>query len=386
LTAPAGRRILEGKGRARRQTPEWETDVARRTLLAVVAVLVGTTACGDAAEHREPRSLPQGPRGLFTVADRLHGVPGKDAVRLAAAPVTPLAGWMTPAASPSPDGRFVAYSTWRRLRADDPLRSWADQGIGDGDALAIPSVRVHDLATGGDALVAEGAYGAVWRADGALAYARGRDTAYRAYRPYETHVVVRKSIEEPEQTWSAEPGRYVPVAWAGDRLVAYRLSEGEHVDTLVLAEPGVERMLVPGGTVVAVSPDGAEAFVEDGAAAGRPRVRIVDVATGETRAAARMDIPVGYGGDWRSDLVVASAGRELRVFRIRDGRIGLERRIALGAFPTEPRFADPEGRRIVASADGHFVECARLAGSCVEHRPGARSEWHRLVYDPSRPR
>src|SRR3712207_8633380 len=35
---------------------------------------------------------------------------------------------------------------------------------------------------------------------------------------------------------------------------------------------------------------------------GQPRVRLLGVATGETRAVAATDVPVGYSGDWRGDL------------------------------------------------------------------------------------
>jgi hypothetical protein len=300
---------------------------------------------------------------------------------------------MSPAAVPSPDGRYVAYNTWRPLRPDDPARSWEEQGIERGDALAAPELRLRDLATGRDSVLADGAYSVAWRRDGALAYARGVERVYRALRRYETELVVRAAPDAPEVTWSAAPGRYVAVAWAGTHLLAYRLSEGEHVDTLVFDEPGRERVLVAGGTLVALSPDGSKAFVEEGAESGRPRVRVLDIASGETVAAAAVDSAVGYAGDWHSDLVVAPAGRALRVFRIGPTDIAVEDEVRLPAFPIEPRFADAEGRRVIASADGRFLDCDRARAGCAELRPdpdargvGPWNAWHRLVYNPSRPR
>jgi hypothetical protein len=194
---------------------------------------------GCGADDRAARSRAEGagPPGLFTVGDRLYGAPSRSPIQLADAPVTPLAGWMSPAALPSPDGRYLAYNLWRKLRADDPTRSWSDQGIEPGDPLAVPQIRLLDLELGGDELLADGAYSVAWRGDGALAYARGVERAYRAFVPYETELVVRTS-GGTEQRWSTQPAQYVAVAWAADNLIAYRISAGEHVDTLVFSRRG----------------------------------------------------------------------------------------------------------------------------------------------------
>jgi hypothetical protein len=292
---------------------------------------------------------------------------------------------MSPAAAQSPDGRYVAYNVWRKLRSDDPTRSWSDQGIEPGDALAVPQIRLVDLERGEDELLVDGAYSLAWRGDGALAYARGVERAYRAFAPYETELIVRKR-DGAEERWSAGPAQYVAVAWAGNNLIAYRIRAGEHVDTLVFGRPGGERLLVEGGTVIALSPDGSQAFVEEGAASGRPRARVVDVVTGETQAALRVRDGLSYAGDWTRDLVVARGRMGLVVFRVRDESIAVVQELPVNQGAREPRFADPAGMQIVALRDtprgAVFLRCDRATRSCsqLESEPG------RLVYNPSGPR
>lgn len=351
----------------------------------MLAAALVSAGCGASRIEERPTPERGQPPGLFTVGNRLHGLPGRSPVRLAAPPVTPLAGWMSPAAAPSPDGHYVAYNVWRKLRSDEPTRSWDDQGIEPGDPLAAPQIRLVDLDLGQDQLLVDGAYSVAWRADGALAYARGIARAYRAFVPYETELVVR-ARDGTEQRWSAEPAQFVAVAWAGNNLIAYRIGAGEHVDTLVFTGPTQERLLVEGGTLVALSPDGSQAFVEEGAASGRPRARVVDVATGETLAALRVRDGLSYAGDWTRDLIVSRSRTGLVVFRVRDESIAVVQELAVDQGAREPRFADPTGRQIVALRDAQqgavFLRCERATRRCsqLESDPG------RLVYNPSRPR
>jgi hypothetical protein len=359
--------------------------VARVRPIALLAAALVSAGCGASRIEERPTPERGGPPGLFTVGSRLYGVSGRSPVRLAGAPVSPLAGWMSPAAAQSSDGRYVAYNVWQKLRDDDPARSWSDQGIEPGDSLAIPQIRLVDLELGRDELLAEGAYSVAWRPDGALAYARGVEHAYRAFMPYETELIVR-ARDGAEQRWSADRAQYVAVAWAADTLIAYRISAGEHVDTLVFDRPGRERLLVEGGTLVALSPDGSKAFVEEGAASGRPRVRVVDVATGETQAALPLHEGMSYAGDWRRDLVVARGRTGLVVFRVREGEIEIVQKLAIDEGAKEPRFTDAAGTEVVATRNTPrgevFLRCDRKTRRCAELRPGSG----RLVYNPSRPR
>lgn len=359
--------------------------MARARQIALLAAALVSAGCGTTRIEERPTPERGGPPGLFTVGNRLYGLPGRSPVQLAGAPVTPLAGWMSPAAAQSSDGRYVAYNVWRKLRADDPTRSWSDQGIEPGDALAAPQIRLVDLELGQDELLADGAYSVAWRADGALAYARGVERAYRAFMPYETELVVR-ARDGAEQRWSAHRAQYVAVAWAANSLIAYRISAGEHVDTLVFGRPGRERLLVEGGTVVALSPDGSKAFVEEGAASGRPHVRVVDVTTGETQAALPLREGLSYAGDWSRDLVVARGRTGLVVFRVHDGAIAVVQELAIDQGAKEPRFTGPLGMEVVASKDTLrgtvFLRCDRKTRRCDE----LPRESGRLVYNPSRPR
>ena len=177
---------------------------ARMTIPLCLFLALAASACGSAQTERGAQ--PPGPRppAVYTVGRTLLGLPGHDRVTLAAAPVTPLAGWLTPVAVPSPDGRFVAYNTWRELREDDPALSWEDQGISAGDPLARPSIRLRDLQTGTDSAYVVGAFSLAWREDGAIAYFKGADRDYRAGVRYVGDVFVRDSVNAPAPALDGE--------------------------------------------------------------------------------------------------------------------------------------------------------------------------------------
>jgi hypothetical protein len=324
-------------------------------------------------------------------------------MRLAAPPVTPLAGWLTPAAVPSTDGRYLAYNSWRELRHDDPKLSWPDQGIETGDALATPSIRLYDSRSGTDEVLAEGAFSLAWRADGALAYFKGAERDYRAGLSYVGDVAVRPSLEGGPEVWSSERARYIVVGWAGTRLVAYREHEGEVLDIVVFDGPGQMRVLAGNSSLVAISPDGSRAFVEQGPAHGRPTVRVLELATGREVAAldlTRVDAAVGwvdYAGDWSADRVIASSTSGLAVFRVARGKISLLKTLRIAASSVaEPRFVDSSGLRAKAWTSvrrgGVFLDCDLAVGACDRTMPLPEARgvygfpaWRRPLYNPSRP-
>jgi hypothetical protein len=380
--------------------------VARTWMASIVAAALAVAACGEDAGTGPGEPTQASPPGLYMVGKSLHGLPGRGRVDLAAAPVVPLAGWLTPAAVPSAGLRYVAYNTWHELRPDDPALSWDDQGIEPGDPLATPSLRLYDSQTGVDTLLEEGAFSLAWRVDGALAYFKGMERDYRAGVPYVGDIVVRPSLAAVPEVWTRERGRYLVVAWAGRRLVAYREREGEALDLLVLDGPGEVRVVAENSALVAIAPDGRKLFVEQGPAQGRPTVRIVDV--GDGRETARLDLAsvdpavgaVSYAGDWAGDLVVASSTTGLAVFRVSEGGIALEQALRVGAGAEagviEPRFTDALGYRISAwtstSEGGVFLDCDRAAARCEQTVPLPRAKgigrfpvWRRPAYNPSRP-
>lgn len=373
--------------------------LTRFALAAVVAV----AGCGDREQglvraQAESGSVP----ALYAVGASVFGLPGGP-IRLEAPPVTPLAGWLTPAAVPSADGRYLAYNSWLELRDDDPMLSWEDQGIEIGDPLATPSIRIYDTRNRTDEELAGGAFSLAWRADGALAYFKGAEPDYRAGVSYVGDILVRGSLAAEPVVWSPERARYIVAGWAGPRLVAYREREGEALDVIVLDGPGRMRVLAAGSALVAISPDGEGAFVEQGPAEGRPTVRALDLASGRETAAldlTRVDPAVGtvgYAGDWQGDRVVASSASGLALFRVTSGNIVLERTLRVEATAVaEPRFGDSSGRRVKAWTSVRraevFLDCDFAVGRCDRLMPLPEAKgvhgfpvWRRPLYNPSRP-
>jgi hypothetical protein len=371
-----------------------------------LSAALAATAIGCRSSQQQGASTLQAqsaktPR-LYTVGARVFGLEGGPA-RLASPPVTPLAGWLTPAAVPSPDGRYLAYNTWTELRADDPGLSWSDQGIEPGDPLATPSLRVYDTRTGGDDLLAAGAFSIAWSGDGALAYFKGAERDYRAGVSYVGDVVVRDSLGSKDTVWSPAPGRYIVVGWAGPHLVAYREYEGEALDVVVFDGPRRMRRLAAGSTLVAISPDGLRVLVAQGPASGRPKIRVLAVADGRQLAAldlTTVDPAVGtvdYAGDWRGNRIVAASASGLATFRVEGKKISLEDTLRVAASSVaEPRFVDDSASTVRAwttvSRGGVFLHCDFEAGSCDRAMPlpdakGVRGfpTWRRPLYNPSRP-
>jgi hypothetical protein len=132
-----------------------------------------------------------------------------------------LMGWNSPIALPSPDGRYIAYNSWRQLVAYDPQRTASSQGILPGDTFGIPSIRVLDTETGEDSLLADGAFSLAWGANGAIAYFQGLAPEYRWMASYPGQVLVKESLEGAPQLWIEDPGEYIVHSWARDELLVY---------------------------------------------------------------------------------------------------------------------------------------------------------------------
>jgi hypothetical protein len=373
--------------------------LASLIFVAAAAATVGCRSSEQVAASTAPVPRAKTPQ-IYTVGPRVFGLEGGPA-RLASPPVTPLAGWLTPAAVPSPDGRYLAYNTWRELRVDDPELSWGDQGIALGDPLATPSLRVYDTTTGADELLADGAFSVAWSKAGALAYFKGFDPDYRAGVSFVGRVVVQDSLGS-KSVWSPELGRYIVVGWAGPRLVAYREYEGEALDVVVFDGPRRMRTLAADSTLVAISPDGERVFVAQGPERGRPRVRVLAVADGRPLAALNLTtVPavgtVDYAGDWRGNRVVAASASGLAIFRVDEAGIALDDTLRVTASSVaEPRFV-PESTSIVrawttVSRGGVFLHCDFEAGTCDRAMPLPDAKgvhgfpaWRRPLYNPSRP-
>ena len=374
---------------------------ARMTILLCLLAFAAN-ACGSAQTERGARPASPRPPAVYTVGRTLLGLPGHESVTLDAAPVTPLAGWLTPVAVPSPDGRYVAYNAWRELREDDPALSWQDQGISPGDPLARPSIRLHDLESGIDRKYVDGGFSLAWRSDGAIAYFKGAERDHRAGVRYVGDVFVRDTVQRPANRWTQKTDRYVVAGWAGRTLLVYRVGAGESLDVLALDGPGKSNVLASNAGLVAISPDGTRALIEHGPESGPPRIDLLAIANGGRLASLDLTTVdpsvgvVGYAGDWQGDLVAAASASGLALFRIAGDRIELARilRVAPGQGIAEPRFvgASRVTGWTTSSSGGAFVDCDRASGRCARAIPlpatrGAEGfpAWRRPVYNPSRP-
>jgi hypothetical protein len=306
-------------------------------------------------------------------------------------------GPLSPVAVRSSDGKLIAYNTWLELRAVDADRSFSAQGIAEGSALGVPSLRIHD-GQGKDFVFARGAYSAAWRHDGAIAFVQGVDPVFRASPTYNGQVVVRTNVHGRDVSWADAPAHYVVYAWAGDRLLFYRIGLGEKTELLVADGPGKIRSLAE-GTAIAVSPDAARVAVlsEDATSA-----RVVDIATG--REQSWIDVTtatpslrwIAYSGSWVGGHIVAPASAGLAVFSVGPDSLKLEQVLSLdhAEFPIgvqEPRFVDDAGNEIAASADvppangsggvSFLLQCDRVERTCERTDAAPAKDWLRQVDD-----
>src|SRR5262249_3518605 len=378
------------------------TAVAAVAIIGVsVAMIVGIGVFGahGAVPRTGPLSVHAGlkkPPGAVvrgtTLVDE-KGVPSK----LGASVSGSMMGPLSPVAVRSSDGSLIAYNTWQELRLVDPEQSFSAQGIEEGAALGVPSLRLHD-AQGKDFLLARGAYSAAWRHDGAIAFVQAVDPVFRAGPSYDAQVNVRTSVHGRDVSWSDAPAHYVVYAWAGNRLLFYRIGLGEKTELLVADAPGKIRSLAE-GTAIALSPDAARVAVlgEDSTS-----VRVLDIATG--REESWVDVTtatpalrwVAYSGSWVGDHIVAPASAGLAVFSVGPSSLTLEHVLSLDHAQSpvgvqEPRFVDDAGNQIAASADvppasgsggvSFLLQCDRIARTCERTDAAPAKDWLRQVDD-----
>jgi hypothetical protein len=323
--------------------------------------------------------------------------------------VAPLLGYEAAVAVPSPDGAAVAYNTWRMTRPVDWQSSPSSQGLAPGDPIAVPELYVRDLATGRDVSLGSGTMSVAYRSDGALAYARGGE-AVRFNEDYLRDVVVRDTPASAPVAWTSAPGRYSPVAWAGDRLIAHRdLPDVEAHDVVAFDGPGHVRTLAEQAEVVAISPSGARVVVSTGeATTGRTSsLLLVDVASGDTVAdvniRATFDPATGAGivfaddpGDWEGDELVLRTESGLLILHATEYTLSVRQvlHLDLGGIPlNEPRFASDDRRIVEAWANlpesrraSARYQCDRATLTCVQGEPAPVMRFARPAYDLSRGR
>jgi len=296
--------------------------------------------------------------GTYAQSGTLIG-PGMQPVRLAATPSAPLTGWLSPVLVPTADRRTFLYETWRQSRADDPASSWASQGIQLGDPLGVPEIRRVDTLTGADTLFETGATSPMISTDGRVALVRGATREFVAGASYTGTIMVRATLDAPSVAWTQPNARYAAAAWAGARLLVYRIGEGESLQLVALDGPNAVRAL-GSGTLVAVDPTATFAFTAQSDAA-TPQVSVVRLSDGAVVSTLSIDPSLGidfvsYAGGWTSDLVIARGGAGLVLFRVGDTSISIADVLGFDAtaFPSgtiQPRFAKTDGTEITTWAD-----------------------------------
>jgi hypothetical protein len=374
--------------------------------LSIHLVTAGRTAArsGRVAIHHTA-ALPQG----SIVRGRSLAGFAASTITLPVGASAPLVGNLGPVAAPSRNGRYLAYNTWRWAKPIDWQRSLHEQGIDTGDLLGTPQLHLLDLRAGGDVPLEPGSFSVAWRADGAIAYARGRSADYRANTPFLADVVVRRGVDEAAVTWSAAPDRYLVQGWAGVHLIVRRADDTGRGTLAAFDGPGSPRVLADDAELLAISPSGSDIVVASGAArSSGPTIRRIAVVDGTEEA--RLDLagivdPVTHGavsdvvglGSWHGDSVVVAASAGLVVFRVSGHDLSAEQVLHVDAASRpgggfyEPQFAGRGERTIVTWADlpasggresAQFV-CDRYLLSCSESAPVPSSRAPRPVYDPS---
>lgn len=271
----------------------------------------------------------------------------------------PLNAYVGPFAVSTIDGPpRVILPTWKSIQPD-PQTPEIPAGR--------PSLRV--LQDGQSRVLALGGLSPALSQSGRLAYAVGVDPVYRPNRSYETRIMVGSLGSDTATPWTTTRGTYFPVAWAGDRLIAYEQLEGEERQVLIFSGPNRLRRLTDVGGLIAVSPDGSQIAVTDSIST----VNIVDVASGVTVAhlgisepddgtgttgtstesvAAGLPSPVMAPGSWRGSQIVVAAGDGLAVLTVDGSSLRLAGRYPIPTLPhgiDGPIWIDDD--TVVGSAD-----------------------------------
>lgn len=283
------------------------------------------------------------------------------------------------------------------------------------------ALRLHDLGSGADEELAADAFAPAWRADGMLAYgktAHRKSTGGDVGAVFPARVEVRSKPGDAAGEWITTPGNYVPVAWAGRRLLVEQLAgDGASASLLALDAPEQARRLAD-GWLAALSPGGRLAAVSIGASNGRPSgpmIRLVDTVTGKVDATldlrdASIDglswraLAATGPGDWTGTRIVLPAAGGVLVLSARANALAIDRIARFtgdtgirGAEYQEARFLDLTGRQIIVKADvlapsgngqsrQSALVCDLEQNKCARGSDaGTPDHWLGLVANPSRP-
>jgi hypothetical protein len=346
--------------------------VRKRLLVAIAVALLAVPTIAIATGHwnlfsltatDEEVPLPEGEAKLGYVVGNEVRLPGRRPSKLAGS-VGAYMGSQNPLVVPSADGRTLVYHTWVREldRRRGALKS------------ATNFLRSFDAETGRDELLERGAAAAAWRRDGALAYLRPTVPEFRNNRrgwrgARFGHIVVRRSLTAPAVRWTTTEAAWVPLAWAGNVLLAQSTVASSGAGSFpsgVWAFLGADRgRPLPFHTLIAVSPDGRLVLGVGSKDGSTTVMNVVEPATGRTVVSTTADelpgvdkdgidrilvVPLG-GGSWADDTIIGPSGpghaiggvidfnrpetleREgeagLSVLRFSDGKLSIDRTLKL---------------------------------------------------------
>src|SRR5262249_14835657 len=145
--------------------------------------------------------------------------------------------------------------------------------------------------------------------------------------------------------WTSKSDRYLPYAWAGSTLLAYRgVPDSEGTDLYAFTGPDSSHLVAPNAYAIAVSPDGSEVLASVGTRM-LERIRISDGGVEDSLAldtSSALPRALMYAGSWRGGRIVANSDRGLVIVNVRGG-LHVEAILATPSFPhgvAEPVFTD----------------------------------------------
>src|SRR5439155_7339292 len=148
-------------------------------------------------------------------------------------------------AGPASDGGSCGYSAGAALSPDGRLVLYvvahsAGSPVGTG---IVPSLRLIDLATDVDTLVADGACAPAWAPDGRLAYVQGAVAGWSpGSGPLPGAVLVRASPGGRPVEWSLRPAAYQHLRFVAGAILATRIAMDKS-ELVLFDRPGVQHVV-----------------------------------------------------------------------------------------------------------------------------------------------
>lgn len=387
-----------------------------RPLLALVcSAVLAITACGEPPDGQAPAASTRisiqptdsGPPLPFAAGDTLQL---EDAtVRLQKTALAAITGGNSASVvHDETESRFI-YAAFEYYQDFDFEKSWSHYGLGPGDAIGRPMLRLVDLDAGTDVEYVAGAESVAWARDGRIAYLQGDPPEYVLGADFQGRVMVRPTLTAPAVPWVSEPARYTVLAWAQHRLLFSQRMTAESGDLLVADGPEIVRRLATNASFLALSPDGSKVAIIE-AAAEEPTIKIVDIATGVVEASlgsseveAAIDGPLQYlegNGSWVEDRIALMTQDGAVVLRYAPRALTVETHVELPQpmrlwGPHEPRLTE-DGSTLVAwaalpgtggEAKGRlymYAACQVSTGRC-RSGPVSGEQTFYAVTNPSRP-